>query len=61
MEKIAVDRKTAAEMLGITLPTLDRYLHCAKNPIPHVKAGKRVLISVDALKRWLEGTGGVSG
>lgn len=46
-------RKMAAEYLGISLPTLDSFLHRQSNPLPSIKAGRRYIIPVEGLETWL--------
>lgn len=53
MEKQACTRNEAARDLGISLNTLDSYLHRAKNPLPHIKIGRRYIIPVEGLRQWL--------
>ena len=57
MEKVTATRKEIAQRYGVCLATLDGWLHRADNPLPHVKAGKKVLISISAADRWFEAEG----
>lgn len=51
MEKLVLSRPEAAEILGVSLPTLDKFSHRAD--FPWIRVGRRVLIPVDALREWL--------
>lgn len=50
-EKLLLDRKTAAEMLGISVVTLDRLLVAGKGPKAK-RIGSRVLFSRTELERY---------
>lgn len=50
-DSLAVDYYTAAEMLSISKPTLERWVRDRK--IPFVKAGKLVRFRRDSLNEWL--------
>lgn len=54
MEKLALTREEAAEQCSVSLPVLDAYLKRSNNPMPCFRAGRRVLIPREALKKWLE-------
>lgn len=52
-ESMAVDRVAAAQLLGLSLATLDR---CVKSgSIPHRKVGRRVLFHRQTTESWLRG------
>lgn len=51
-ERLAVGRKEAAEMLGISERLLWTWTNA--KTIPHVRIGTRVLYPVEELRRWLE-------
>lgn len=51
-ERLAVNAAEAAEMLGISLPTLRQLTRRAD--FPAVKLGRRWVISVAGLQRWLD-------
>ncbi len=53
MEKLVLDRKSAAEVLGVSLPILDTFINREADPLPSFKAGRRVMIPVDTLRAWL--------
>lgn len=53
MEKLVYDRKTAAEALDISLPTLDEYINRAYRPIPTFRVGRQIKIPVDTLREWV--------
>lgn len=58
-ERIAVNAAEAAELLGISVPVLRQLTRRAD--FPAVKLGRRWVISVAGLQRWLdEQAGGVS-
>ena len=47
-------RQEAADVMKVSLPTLDAYLKRAQNPLPSINSGRRVLIPVKGFERWLE-------
>lgn len=51
-ERIAVNAAEAAEMLGISVPVLRQLTRRAD--FPAVKLGRRWVISVAGLQRWLD-------
>lgn len=51
-EPLAVGRKEAAAMLGISERLLWTWTNA--KTIPHVRIGTRVLYPVEELRRWLE-------
>lgn len=51
-ERITLDRKEAAQKLGISVVTLDREL--AKNRMPHFRVGRRVLFTQELLEKYIE-------
>lgn len=54
MEKLTLTRKEAAEQCNVSLPTLDAYLQRRENPMPCIRAGRKVIIPLEPLKEWLE-------
>lgn len=54
-KKLAYSRKEVAELLGIHLNSVDRYIK--QGAIPARKLGSRWLIPAAALSAWLEGRG----
>ncbi|ODA36729.1 helix-turn-helix domain-containing protein [Planctopirus hydrillae] len=50
---VACDRVEAAQLLGLSLATLDRLVKA--NKLPHRKIGRRVLFHKATLERWLQG------
>ena len=51
VEKLAVDIRTAAEMLGVSTRTLQNYI--AAKILPARKIGRRTVILVSALKAFV--------
>lgn len=50
-EKLAYSAKEAAAALGISLPTF--YELSNRADFPCIRVGRRVLVPVDSLKKWL--------
>lgn len=53
-EKLSVSKDQAAELIGLESPSLDKDRRVGHLGIPYVKAGRRVLYSLDDLKEWLD-------
>ena len=53
IDRLAVNPNEAAELLGVSRPTVYALLN-AERGIPSVKIGTRRVIPVDGLRRWLE-------
>lgn len=53
-EKLSVSNDQAAELIGIESPSLDKDRRIGHLGIPYIKAGRRVLYSLDDLKEWLD-------
>ena len=51
-EKIALNVKEAAALLGISRPTM--YQLCRRDDFPALRVGNRTLISRAGLERWVE-------
>ncbi|MDO4982163.1 MAG: helix-turn-helix domain-containing protein [Eubacteriales bacterium] len=51
-KKLTYNISETAEVLGISRPTMYELLH--REDFPSFRVGKRVLVPVDALKRWVE-------
>lgn len=51
MEPLAVSLSEAARLLGVSRPTIYRYVHRAD--FPAFKLGGRTLVSVDGLRGWI--------
>lgn len=47
-------RHEAAELINLSIPTLEIYMKRVDNPIPHLRVGRRVLIPAEGLRRWVE-------
>ena len=58
-ERIAVNAAEAAELLGISVPVLRQLTRRAD--FPAVKLGRRWVISVAGLQRWLDEQAGDNG
>lgn len=52
LEPLAVSAPEAAELLGVSKPTV--YQMMARGDFPSFKVGKRTLISVDGLREWVK-------
>ena len=52
--RYTISRKELAKRYGTSLVTIDSWLHRAENPLPCVKAGRKVLISVATADAWFE-------
>jgi excisionase family DNA binding protein len=50
---VACDRVQAAQLLGLSLATVDRLVKAGS--IPHRKVGRRVLFCRETLVKWLRG------
>lgn len=53
MNRITLTRAETAKALQVSLPILDAWLHRAENPIPCIRAGRKVLIPAEELSRWI--------
>lgn len=51
-DKVCVGIKEAAEMIGVSLPTM--YKLAVLEDFPHVYVGKRIIISIEGIFRWLD-------
>lgn len=51
MEKLTLNSKETAAALGISLPTF--YELSNRADFPCIRVGRRVLVPVDSLKKWL--------
>lgn len=50
--RLALNAAEAAEMLGVSLPTLRQLTH--RTDFPAVKLGRRYIIPLAGLQRWLD-------
>ncbi|MBR3874148.1 MAG: helix-turn-helix domain-containing protein [Clostridia bacterium] len=50
-EKILIGAKEAAALLNVSMPTF--YQMAASEGFPSLRAGKKILVSVDGLKEWV--------
>lgn len=51
MDKLVLTPAEAAEMLGVSMPTM--YALCRQPDFPCVRLGRKVLIPRDGLRDWL--------
>ena len=56
IERLTVTVPEMAKMLGVTTCTAYNLIHRADFPV--VRVGRRAIIPVDALKRWVEAQAG---
>lgn len=52
MEKLTLSVTEAAEVIGVSRPAMYNLVHC--EGFPKKVVGRRILIPVKALERWLE-------
>lgn len=52
MEKLNYTAKEACEVASVSIPTLRKWTRTPGFPV--LRAGKKILIPIDAFKRWLE-------
>ena len=57
-ESIAISLSQAAQLIGVSRPTI--YQYAKRNDFPAFKVGGRVLVSVDGLKAWVNQHAGVN-
>lgn len=50
-EKLTLTPGEAAKQLGISMPTM--YQLCSKEGFPSVRLGRKIIIPLDGLKKWL--------
>ena len=50
--KLTLDLKSAAELAGVSIPTMAEFVR--RDDFPAFKAGRRWVIPCDLLKQWLE-------
>ena len=53
MNKVLYERKEVAQLTGLCLVTIDKWLKREHNPLPSIKIGRRVMIPVDAFMDWI--------
>lgn len=58
MEKLTVTVEEMAKIVGVSRPTAYELTH--KEGFPTVRIGRRVVIPIDGLKRWLEEQAGAA-
>ena len=52
MEPLAVSAPEAARLLGVSKPTIYKYMN--REDFPACKLGGRTLVSVDGLRAWVQ-------
>lgn len=52
LEPMAISVPEAAQLLGVTPPTLNRFVH--RDDFPSFRLGGRVLVSVEGLREWVK-------
>ena len=52
MEKLAVNVREAAEMMGIGISNMYILVHRAD--FPAIRAGNRIIIPIEALREWMK-------
>lgn len=50
---LTLTRQEAAEHLHVSLPTLDAWLRRSADPLPHIRAGRHIVIPRAGLEKWL--------
>lgn len=58
LEPVAVSLSQAAQMLGVSRPTVYQYANLPD--FPAFRVGGRVLVSVDGLRAWVNARAGVN-
>lgn len=55
IEKLTYTRREAAAALGVSLPTIDAFMHRRDNPLPYIRKGPRcILIPRATLETWVQ-------
>ncbi len=49
--RITISTKEAAQMLGVSLPTMYELVHI--EGFPSIRVGKKILVSVEGLRNWV--------
>ena len=49
--RITINTKEAAQMLGVSLPTMYELVHI--EGFPSIRVGKKILVSVEGLRNWV--------
>lgn len=50
--RITITAKEAASMLGVSMPTMYELVH--RQDFPSIKVGRKILVNVEGLKKWVE-------
>lgn len=55
--RITISTKEAAQMLGVSLPTMYELVHI--EGFPSIRVGKKILVSVEGLRNWVNERSGM--
>lgn len=55
--RITISTKEAAQMLGVSLPTMYELVHI--DGFPSIRVGKKILVSVEGLRNWVNERSGM--
>lgn len=55
--RITISTKEAAQMLGVSLPTMYELVHI--EGFPSIRVGKKILVSVEGLRHWVNERSGM--
>lgn len=50
--RITITTKEAASILGISMPTMYELVH--RQDFPSIKVGRKILINVEGLRKWID-------
>lgn len=50
--RITIGTKEAAAILGVSMPTIYEMVHMSG--FPSIRVGRKILISIEGLKKWVE-------
>ena len=56
--RITISTKEAAQMLGVSLPTMYELVHI--EGFPSIRVGKKILVSVEGLRHWVNERSGMA-
>ena len=55
--RITISTKEAAQLLGVSLPTMYELVHI--EGFPSIRVGKKILVSVEGLRNWVNERSGM--